>query len=93
MWDVDAKFAKGVSLNPRKGKMQMQLYMTGRLKSICKFEEKQVADTLVKKRASTTANIKELQIYQLSKEYLRKRITETCRYTTKQEKDYAIRRN
>ena len=24
MWDVDAKFAKGVSLNPRKGKMQMQ---------------------------------------------------------------------
>ena len=44
MWDVDAKFAKGVSLNPRKGKMQMQLYMTGRLKSICKFNEKQVAD-------------------------------------------------
>ena len=33
MWDVDAKFAKGVSLNPRKGKMQMQLYMTGRLKA------------------------------------------------------------
>ena len=32
--------------------------MTGRLKSICKFEEKQVADTLVKKRASVTANIK-----------------------------------
>ena len=48
-WDVDAKFAKEVSLNPRKGKMQMQLYMTGRLKSICKFEEKQVADTLVPK--------------------------------------------
>ena len=65
MWDVDAKFAKGVSLNPRKGKMQMQLYMTGRLKSICKFEEKQVADTLVKKRASTTANIKGLQIHQI----------------------------
>ena len=52
MWDVDAKFAKGVSLNPRKGKMQMQLYMTGRLKSICKFEEKQVADTTAAKRAS-----------------------------------------
>ena len=46
MWDADEKFAKGVSLNPRKGKMQMQLYMTGRLKSICKFEEKQVADYL-----------------------------------------------
>ena len=59
-WDVDAKFAKGVSLNPRKGKMQMQLYMTGRLKSICKFEEKQVADTLIPKRASATKNIKAL---------------------------------
>ena len=60
MWDVDAKFAKGVSLNPRKGKMQMQLYMTGRLKSICKFEEKQVADTLIPKRVSATMNIKAL---------------------------------
>ena len=110
MWDVDAKFAKGVSLNPRKGKMQMQLYMTGRLKSICKFEEKQVADTLVKKRASATANIKGLQIHQLPKEHLHKQINETIdtsdtrkvnssllhlfqsRYTTKQEKDYAIQR-
>ena len=70
MWDVDAKFAKGVSLNPRKGKMQMQLYMTGRLKSICKFEEKQVADTLVKKRASVTENIKVLQIQRLPQRYL-----------------------
>ena len=59
-WDVDAKFAKGVSLNPRKGKMQMQLYMTGRIKSICKFKEKQVADTLIPKRASATMNIKAL---------------------------------
>ena len=80
MWDVDAKFAKGVSLNPRKGKMQMQLYMTGRLKSICKFEEKQVADTLVKKRASTTANIKGLQIHQLPKEHLHKQINREYRY-------------
>ena len=39
-WDVDAKFAKGISLNPRKVKMQMQLYMMGRLKSICKLKEK-----------------------------------------------------
>ena len=69
-WDVDAKFAKGVSLNPRKGKMQMQLYMTGRLKSICKFEEKQVADTLVKKRVSATMNIKAVQIQRLSQRYL-----------------------
>ncbi|MEJ8743394.1 hypothetical protein WKT07_08085 [Mediterraneibacter sp. HCN-7094] len=80
MWDVDAKFAKGVSLNPRKGKMQMQLYMTGRLKSICKFEEKQVADTLVKKRASTTTNIKGLQIHQLPKEHLHKQINREYRY-------------
>ena len=80
MWDVDAKFAKGVSLNPRKGKMQMQLYMTGRLKSICKFEEKQVADTLVKKRASATANIKGLQIHQLPKEHLHKQINREYRY-------------
>ena len=67
MCDVDAKFAKEVSLNPRKSKMQMQLYMSGRLKSICKFEEKQVADTLVPKRASATVNIKVLQIHQLPK--------------------------
>ena len=70
MWDVDAKFAKGVSLNPRKGKMQMQLYMTGRLKSICKFEEKQVADTLIPKRASAITNIKGLQIQLLQKNHL-----------------------
>ena len=57
-WDVDAKFAKEVSLNPRKGKMQMQFYMTGRLKSICEFKEEQVADTSVSKKASATANIK-----------------------------------
>ena len=73
-WDVDAKFAKGVSLNPRKGKMQMQLYMTGRLKSICKFEEKQVADTLIPKRASATMNIKALQIHWSPKEHLQQRI-------------------
>ena len=60
MWDVDAKFAKEVSLNPRKGKMQMQLYMTGRIKSICKFKEKQVVDTLIPKRASAAMNIKAL---------------------------------
>ena len=59
-WDADAKFAKEVSLNPRKSKMQMQLYMSGRLKSICKFKEKLVADTLVPKRASATVNIKVL---------------------------------
>ena len=35
----------------------MQLYMTGGVKSICKFKEKQGADTLVAKRASATVNI------------------------------------
>ena len=29
----------------------MQLYMIGRLKSICKFKEKQVADTLVPQKS------------------------------------------
>ena len=80
MWDVDAKFAKGVSLNPRKGKMQIQVYMIGRLKSICKFKEKQVADTTAAKRASATANIKGLQIHQLPKEHLHKRINREYRY-------------
>ena len=80
MWDVDAKFAEGVSLNPRKGKMQMQLYMTGRLKRICKFKERQVADTLVPKRASTTANIKVVQIQRLPQRYLQHSISEMCRY-------------
>ena len=63
MWDADEKFAKEVSSNPRKGKMQMQFNMPGRLKSICKFKEKQVADTSATKRASTTMNIKALQIH------------------------------
>ena len=80
MWDVDAKFAKEISLNPRKGKMQMQLYMTGRIKSICKFEEKQVADTSVKKRASATENIKVLQIQRSKKEHLQQQILSQCRY-------------
>ena len=34
----------------------MQLYMTGRLKSICKFEEKQVADTLIYSKKSICNN-------------------------------------
>lgn len=72
MWDVDAKFAKGVSLNPRKGKMQMQLYMTGINLKVSASSKKEVADTLVKKRASATANIKGLQIHQLPKEHLHK---------------------
>ena len=71
----DAKFVKEVSSNTRKDKMQMQLYMTGRLKSICKFEEKQVADVLIPKRASATMNIKAVQIHQLPQRHLYKQIT------------------
>mgnify|MGYP004575722003 CR=1 FL=1 len=69
----------------------MQLYMTGGLKSICKFKEKQVADTLVKKRASATANINTLQIHQLPKEYLHKRINRRYRYIRYQKSKSAHR--
>ena len=55
-WDVDAKFAKEASSGFRKGKMQMQLYMTGRLKSICNNEYQGGADTSVVKKSSATAN-------------------------------------
>ena len=64
----------------------MQLYMPGRLKSICKFKEKQVADTLVKKRASATANIKALQIQQLPKKHLQRRISRQYRYISHQKR-------
>ena len=70
LWIEDTKFVKEVSSNTRKDEMQMQLYMTGRLKSICKFEEKQVADALVKNRASVTENIKVLQKQRLPQRYL-----------------------
>jgi hypothetical protein len=52
----DAKFVKKVSSNTRKDKMQMQLYMTGRLKSICKLKENQVADTTITTKISITLN-------------------------------------
>ena len=35
----------------------MQLCMTGRLKSICKFEKKQVADTSVKKKTMQSSEL------------------------------------
>ena len=65
---------------PEKARCRCNLYMTGRLKSICKLKEKQVADTLVKKRASATANIKVLQIYRPKKEHLQQQILSQCRY-------------
>ena len=78
--DVDAKFAKEVSSSSRKGKMQMQLYRPSRLKSICKFKEEQVVDTLAWKRVSAEANIKAVQIHQLPKEHLRQWINPGYRY-------------
>ena len=62
----------------------MQLYMTGRLKSICKFEEKQVADTSFIKKTSATMNIKPVQIHQLSKKHLRQQINPGYRYIRSQ---------
>ena len=84
--DVDAKFAKEVSSSSRKGKMQMQLYRPSRLKSICKFKEEQVVDTLAWKRVSVEANIKAVQIHQLPKEHLRQWINPGYRYIRHQKK-------
>ena len=52
------KICEGSIFKSQKRQDVDAIYMTGRLKSICKFEEKQVADTSVKKRTSVTANIK-----------------------------------
>ena len=52
------KICEGCIFKSQKKQDVDAIYMTGRLKSICKFEEKQVADTSVKKRTSVTANIK-----------------------------------
>ena len=73
-WDVDAKFAKGVSLNPRKSKMQMQFIHDRRLRSICKFKEKQVADTSISKKASATVNIKPCRYISCQKKHLQQQI-------------------
>lgn len=64
------KICKGSIFKSQKRQDADAIYMTGRLKSICKFEEKQVADTLGKKRASATENIKVLQIHQLPQRHL-----------------------
>ena len=80
----DAHFYQRVSARHRKSKMQMQLYMTDRLKSICKFKEKQVADTSVSKKASATANITPVQIQRLPQRYLYKQITPGYRYIRRQ---------
>ena len=53
-------------------------------KSICRFKEKQVADTLIPKRASATMNIKAVQIHQLSKKHLRQQINSGYRYIRSQ---------
>ena len=69
-WDVDAKFAKEASSGFRKGKMQMQLYMIGRIKSICKLKEEQVADYIGQEKSICNSEYQALQIQQLQKSYL-----------------------
>ena len=91
MWDVDAKFAKEVSSNPRKGKMQMQLYMIGRLKSICKFEEEQVADYIGQEKSICNSEYQALQIQQLPKSYLQQCNISQCRYNSYQKSICAIK--
>ena len=61
-----------------------EIYMMDRLKSICKFKEKQVADISVSKKASATMNIKAVQIHQLSKKHLRQQINPEYRYIRSQ---------
>ena len=68
----------------------MHLYMIGRLKSICKFKEKQVADTSVTKRASAIVNIKPVQIQRLPLRHLHKQITPWYRYIRYQKSKYII---
>ena len=68
----------------------MHLYMIGRLKSICKFKEKQVADTSVTKRASAIVNIKPVQIQRLPQRHLHKQITPWYRYIRHQKSKYII---
>ena len=52
------KICEGSILKYQKRQDADAIYMLGRLKSICKFKEKQVADTTAAKRASATVNIK-----------------------------------
>ena len=82
MGDVDAKFTKEASSSFRKSKMQMQLHMMGRMKSICNNEYQGSADTTITKRASATANIKPVQIQWLPQRHLYKQINPGYRDTS-----------
>ena len=48
----------------------MQLYMTGRLKSICKLKEEQVVDYNGQEKSICNSEYQALQIQQLQKSYL-----------------------
>ena len=74
------KICEGSILKSKKRQDVDAIYMTGGVKSICKFKEKQGADTLVAKRASATVNIKVLQIHRSKKEHLQWRINREYRY-------------
>ena len=90
MGDVDAKFTKEASSSFRKSKMQMQLHMMGRMKSICNNEYQGSADTTITKRASATANIKPVQIQWLSQRHLYKQINPGYRYIRHQKSKFVI---
>ena len=62
----------------------------GPQKSICNREHQASADTTVATKASATANIKGLQIHQLPKEYLHKRINREYRYISYQKSKFLI---
>ena len=79
-WDVDAKFSKEASSNPRKGTMQMQFNMIGRLKSICKLKEEQVVDYNGQEKSICNSEYQALQIQRLSQRHLRQQINPGYRY-------------
>ena len=76
----DAEFLQKVSASYRKCVMQMQNLQRKYPQVLEKARCRCNYTTLVPKRASTTANIKGLQIHQLPKEHLHKRINREYRY-------------
>ena len=89
-WEASSRYRKcGMQMQnlrreypqiPERARCRCNLNMTEQLKSIRKFKEKQVIDTLAWKRASAGANIKAMQIHQLPKEHLRQWINAGYRY-------------
>ena len=55
---------------PEKARCRCNLYMTGRLKSICKLKEEQVVDYKGQEKSICNSEYQALQIQQLQKSYL-----------------------